>query len=154
MLGAFTKYPKPLLPIGRRDHASEKKFGYFQSESNIFREVAKALGLPEKQGLGWCRHPLAFLMEAADDICYSIIDLEDGYRLGLVPFDAAEKLLRAVAVLDPYPLSDLTFAGIDDRNEQIGYLRAKAINNVVFQVASEFLNRKEEILTGDFDTLL
>jgi dGTPase len=153
-LGAFTKYPKGSLPVGRDGRASEKKFGYFQSDSETFRDVATELGLAETPGYGWARHPLAFLVEAADDICYRIIDLEDGYRLGLVPFDATFKLLRAVADLSPYPTDEATIGGLRDRNEQIGYLRAKAINNLVFQVADLFVSRHDAIIAGEFDTPL
>ena len=75
-LGAFTKYPCPaFFPDRDRKRKSQKKFGFFQSEKMAFAEIATDLGLIQTQKECWCRHPLAFLVEAADDICYSIIDL-------------------------------------------------------------------------------
>jgi dGTPase len=153
-LGAFVKYPKASLPTGRKGRASEKKFGYFQSEATLFADIALHLGLIEKPDIGWSRHPLAFLMEAADDICYNIIDLEDGFRLGLVAFDDSVRLLRGVADMLPSPTSDETLAGIRDRNEQLGYLRAKAINNLAFQCADVFVHNHPAIINGEFDTAL
>ncbi|HWA33655.1 MAG TPA: dNTP triphosphohydrolase, partial [Cyclobacteriaceae bacterium] len=92
-LGAFTKYPCPsLFPERNKSKKSQKKFGFFQSEQAIFSELASQLELM-RAGSGWVRHPLAFLVEAADDICYSIIDLEDGCRLGLVSFEDTVELL-------------------------------------------------------------
>src|SRR5204863_4828120 len=87
-LGAFTKYPCPsFFPARDKSKKSQKKFGFFQSEKAFFAEMAEKTGLIQTDKSAWCRHPLAFLVEAADDICYSIIDLEDGCRLGLVSFD-------------------------------------------------------------------
>ena len=78
-LGAFTKYPCPALFEERnKSKKSQKKFGYFQSERKVFTEVADELELQKVATDVWTRHPLTFLVEAADDICYSIIDLEDG----------------------------------------------------------------------------
>src|SRR6185437_11224923 len=150
-LGAFSKYPRPSLPKGRDSIASEKKFGYFQSEAGLFDEISLRLGLIPRPDCGWCRHPLAFLMEAADDICYHILDLEDGFRLNLVSYEHAEHLLRGVADLPPSPVSSKTFNGILDPRERVGYLRAKAINNLVSQVASVFIASHTELLEGRYD---
>lgn len=153
-LGAFTKYPRASLPKGDKHFASEKKFGFFQSELEIFEDVADTTGLERKSESSWCRHPLAFLLEAADDICYNIIDLEDGYRQDLVPFDAAVPLLSAIAKGAPSPFSVDTFQGIISRDDQIGYLRAKAINNLIHQAADVFLKNYDQILDGRFDQQL
>src|SRR5262249_16481125 len=92
-LGACTKYPREsggsAAPRGEF-----RKYGFFQSERAVFQAVAAELGLLRLPGpaLRYCRHPLAYLVEAADDISYRILDLEDGLRLNLVPrhkgFDA------------------------------------------------------------------
>src|SRR5688500_14709290 len=96
-LGAFTKYPCPaFFPERDKKKKSQKKFGFFQSEKDAFKEVACDLELIQRNGDSWCRHPLAFLVEAADDICYSIIDLEDGCRLGLVSFEDTVELLSGI----------------------------------------------------------
>src|SRR3954467_3450566 len=82
-LAAFTKYPRASrLPVKPEGGASAKKFGFFQSEAPFFEEVAVRTGLDQRVpgAAWWCRHPLAFLVEAADDICYRLVDFEDGFR--------------------------------------------------------------------------
>ena len=100
VLGAFMKYPKESLPKKPTKNISDKKYGIFQSDKDFFKEVAEELGMiPNKSGndIGFERHPLAFLVEAADDICYTIIDFEDGINLGLVSEDfALEYLIKLV----------------------------------------------------------
>ena len=156
-LGAFTKYPKeslPLLPRSKR--ASERKFGFFQSEKDTFREVADALGLID---LGsptasvWCRHPLAFLVEAADDISYSIIDLEDGYKLNRLSFAETEELLVAVLAPD-FSKEESTYKHILDKQEKIGYLRARAINQLVWQTADAMMTHLNKMMTAEYDSHL
>jgi len=80
------KYPKESLPKKPSKHIADKKYGFFQSEKTMFQDVAQDLGLSRrsKTDLSFQRHPLAFLVEAADDICYTIIDFEDGINLGLI----------------------------------------------------------------------
>jgi dGTPase len=96
-LGAFTKYPCPaLFPERDKKKKSQKKFGFFQSEAEEFEAIAQELGLIRDRGFSYSRHPLAFLVEAADDICYSIIDLEDGCRLRLLSFDETVDLLSGI----------------------------------------------------------
>ena len=95
-LGAFIKYPKESLPIKPTSDVSDKKYGFFQNEKNIYFDIANELGLSKNDG-GYNRHPLTFLVEAADDICYTIIDFEDGINLGLVDEDyALEYLINLV----------------------------------------------------------
>ena len=86
ILGAFTKYPISSSADKESGRKSQKKFGYYQSDHSLFSELALELGLVRLGEEKWIRHPLAFLVEAADDICYRIIDLEDGCRLGLIDF--------------------------------------------------------------------
>jgi len=85
-LGTFTKYPKESLPKKPSNHISDKKYGFFQSDKKAFIDVAKELGLIKRsdENLSFTRHPLAYLVEAADDLCYTIIDFEDGINLGLI----------------------------------------------------------------------
>ena len=133
-LGAFTKYPCPAM-LSERDPArkSQKKFGYFQSEAAFFREVAHHLGLHPLAEDAWCRHPLAFLVEAADDICYSIIDLEDACRLGLVSFDETVELLAGIL---GDRLNRTKLAASEDLNEKLGVLRSLAIGANAFAFSS------------------
>jgi len=151
-LGAFTKYPCPSLFTNRdKSKKSQKKFGFFESESKVFQEVATSLGLIRESDHVWCRHPLAFLVEAADDICYSIIDLEDGCRLGLLNFDEIIELLSPILKekLDRNKLS--LKSGL---NEKLGILRAMVIGELIEAAATVFIDHEEAILTGRFDSAL
>jgi len=94
-LGAFVKYPKASLPHKPTTHIADKKFGYFQNQKALFNEVVRELSLVE--GGKTLRHPLTYLVEAADDICYTIIDFEDGINLGWISEDyALEYLINLV----------------------------------------------------------
>jgi dGTPase len=73
----------------------KKKFGYFKAESDIVSEIFEEVGLIQHDDRrSWARHPLVLLMEAADDICYAIVDLEDGVEMGIIDFDQLENILR------------------------------------------------------------
>lgn len=151
-LGAFTKYPCPSLLPGRdKKKKSQKKFGYFQSEAEAFKDVAENLGLIRTAEGAWCRHPLAFLVEAADDICYSIIDLEDGCRMGLVSFVEIIDLLAPIlgSKLDREKL--FATPGL---NERLGLLRAMTIGKLIDACTEVFLANEDKILNGTFDTAL
>ncbi|MGB2245060.1 MAG: dGTP triphosphohydrolase, partial [Flavobacteriaceae bacterium] len=90
-LGAYMKYPKASLPHKPTPHVADKKFGYFQANQSSFETIAEEMGLKSKKC--YHRHPLAFLVEAADDICYTIIDFEDGINLGWIEEDYALEYL-------------------------------------------------------------
>ncbi|MBX7126566.1 MAG: dNTP triphosphohydrolase [Cyclobacteriaceae bacterium] len=150
-LGAFTKYPCPAhFPARNKARRSQKKFGFFLSELPLFASIATQMGLPA-DGLAWRRHPLAFLVEAADDICYSIIDLEDGCRLGLVSMSDTVELLVAI-VGDAFNLEK--FNRIASRDEKIGVLRAMAIGKLVDECAQLFLDHEQDLLDGTYDIAL
>ncbi len=158
-LAAFTKYPRAAqtAPAAYRGK-SAAKLGVYQSELHLFREVAEALGLPPREGLldGWHRHPLAFLVEAADDVCYLILDLEDGHRIGYVPHELFVELLHPLARRDSR-LKGGPAAAQPSREERRAYggvLRALAINELVGQVARAFLDHEAEILRGELDSPL
>lgn len=152
-LGAFMKYPCPsLFPQRDKLKRSQKKFGYFQSEKTIFTEVARQLELTPVSDGTFGRHPLAFLVEAADDICYSIIDLEDGCSLGLVNYEEAKGLFENVITKNKSKLGKLQY--INSRQEKIGYLRALAIGDLMEECCSLFLDNEKEILAGHFDQAL
>lgn len=152
-LGAFTKYPCQALFKDRdKSKRSQKKFGFFQSESEAFSAVADELGLIPSSAQSWFRHPLAFLVEAADDICYSIIDLEDGCSLGLISYSEAKNLFEGVITTSRDKLGKLE--QLHNREEKIGYLRALAIGDLTRECAALFLDCEQEILSGVFDTAL
>ena len=151
-LGAFTKYPCPaFFPQRDKTKKSQKKFGFFESEEELFGEVASSLALIRREKNVWCRHPLAFLVEAADDICYSIIDLEDGCRLGLVGFEETVDLLAPIlgGKLDRAKLAKGT--GL---NEKLGILRAMAIGELIDAATEVFLDHEQAMLDGEFDMAL
>jgi len=149
-LGAFMKYPKESLPKKPTKNIADKKYGFFQSDKDFFKEVAEELGLiPNKTGddIGYERHPLAFLVEAADDICYTIIDFEDGINLGLVSEDfALEYLIKLVKdTIDTAKYQTLT-----TKEDRISYLRALAIGNLINDAVRVFIENEEAILQGKF----
>ncbi len=151
-LGAFTKYPCPAhFPTRNKSKKSQRKFGFFQSEKEIFGILANHLELISAGEGAWCRHPLAFLVEAADDICYSIIDLEDGCRLGLVSFEETVELL---APLLKEKLDRKKLAGETGLNKKLGMLRAMSIGELIDACTIIFLAHEEEILIGKFDSAL
>jgi dGTPase len=155
-LASFTKYPKESLLPSHTDTSNikgkiYKKFGFFQSEADLFKMIAEEteLGLRSNEDniLWWNRHPLAFLVEAADDICYRIMDLEDGYRLGLLSFNETYDLL--------YPLiKKEELRSFDDRNQndKIGYMRAKVILSLIREITEVFLDEEKRILDGELET--
>jgi len=151
-LGAFLKYPKESLPKKPTQHIADKKYACFQSNVHFFNEVAKELGLKERSQDGsYARHPLTFLVEAADDICYTIIDFEDGINLGLISEDyALEYLIKLVKDrIDTKKYHRL--AHMEDR---LSYLRALAINTLITDATETFIKNESEIVQGKFSTAL
>jgi dGTPase len=152
-LGAFTKYPCPaLFPSRDTSKKSQKKFGFFQSEKNEFSKIATQLQLIPTSLESWSRHPLAYLVEAADDICYSIIDLEDGCSLGLVTYAEAKELFENIITTGKSKLGKLD--QLTSREEKIGFLRALAIGDLTSECTTIFLDHEADILKGKFDAAL
>ena len=152
VLGAFAKYPRDAMAQrSRLLGVSEKKHGYFRADAQLFAEVAAALGLRALQGGAWCRHPLAFLMEAADDICYCIVDIEDGHRVGLLSFDEARELLEPIAFASASSERLNSYRLMIDNASRVSYLRAKAIGTLVLAVAEVFEQNHNAIIDGRLD---
>lgn len=153
-LGAFCKYPTYSASILAKSDSqvSRKKFGIFQSETSHFEDVASNTNMMANGAAlhAWCRHPLAFLMEAADDICYKIVDLEDGVRLRLIPFSTGFELLKQFAEEKDKRHVEI----IIGEPEKIAYLRAVAIRKLVREVAQAFEHNESKILDGTFNTPL
>ncbi len=150
-LGAFTKYPREsLVPEGVTRGASGKKFGFYQSELEQFSDVAKHCGLLRRtpEAAWWARHPLAFLVEAADDICYHLIDFEDGFRLKHLTFKEVRNHFLALIPEARHPRR-LKDAQSDNRRVQL--LRDIAIGCAIEECAELFLARENELLAGTFD---
>src|SRR5574343_16233 len=149
VLATFTKYPRPSAVDGELPGRSGKKFGFFQQDAAAFAAVARSTGLVERiPGTAWRRHPLAFLVEVADDTCYLIVDLEDAARLGYVPYKDAECLLADLA---GNTINGSRLDRLHDPKERLEYLRAKAIGRLLESAAAVFLENEEAILSGDFD---
>ncbi|WP_412561817.1 deoxyguanosinetriphosphate triphosphohydrolase [Winogradskyella sp. MIT101101] len=152
-LGAFIKYPKESLPKKPSHHIVDKKYGFFQSDKDMFKDVASELGLIKRSDnhLNYNRHPLAYLVEAADDICYTIIDFEDGINLGLIEEDYALeyliKLVKGKIITENYNALQTT-------EDRVSYLRALAINTLIDEAVSIFMKNEEAILNGEFETAL
>ena len=152
-LGAFMKYPKESLPKKPTAHIADKKYGFFQSEKQMFVEVANELGLAKRSNehLSFCRHPLAYLVEAADDICYTIIDFEDGINLGLIDEDYALEYLISL-VQDT--INTQKYNVLKSKQDRVSYLRALAIGNLINEAARVFMDNEDDILKGKFESAL
>ena len=152
-LGAFIKYPKASLPKKPTPHIADKKYGCFQSEKEAFLDIVEDLGLlnRSKTAISYHRHPLTFLVEAADDICYTIIDFEDGINLGLIEEEfALEYLIKLVKnTIDTKKYHSLQF-----KKDRVSYLRALAINTLINEAVAIFLANETAILKGTFSTSL
>ncbi len=151
-LAAFTKYPREsCLGGGMYPGVSAKKHGFFAEDREVFSEVAEAVGLLRRDGSRavWCRHPLAFLVEAADDISYRVIDIEDGYRLGYFTFNEVMELY--LDILQEPQRQRRRMGGIRDDKGRVEFLRAKVINEAISQAMACFLDNEAEILSGEFD---
>ena len=153
-LGAFIKYPKESLPKKPTSHIADKKYGCFQSEKESFLDIVEDLGLVKKsktEDISYHRHPLTFLVEAADDICYTIIDFEDGINLGLIEEEfALEYLIKLVKnTIDIKKYHSLKF-----KKDRVSYLRALAINTLINEAVDIFLANESAILKGSFSSSL
>ncbi len=152
-LAAFTKYPRESIAPKDGKRRSQKKFGVFQSEKEFYNSIGEELSISSMSDAYtlYARHPLAFLVEAADDICYSIIDFEDGCRLGLISFEDYRDLLAGI-IGDRYNQEKLeSIATFEDK---LGVLRAMAIARLIEEVVSVFKNNEELILEASFDKAL
>ena len=142
LLGAFAKYPwAGGLAPELRPHPH--KYGIFESELGLFREVAEATGLIERAPGCWCRHPLAYLTEAADDICYLVVDIEDAVQVGALPFREGEELLAPLAAIDLG-----TYRGLDGSERKLTYLRARAISTLIAEASAIWAERHDAMLEG------
>ena len=149
-LGAFTKYPKSSLPHKPTKHIKDKKYGYFSSQSDFFDEVATELGLKSSDNQ-FSRHPLTYLVEAADDICYTLIDFEDGINLDWIPEEfALEFLVKLVSE----SIDRKKYNSMGLKSQRIAYLRALAINTLINEAVNIFIENEDKILKGELETSL
>lgn len=142
-LGTLVKYPWTSI------HAGDKgKFGFFESEESLYRKVTEWLEIPELSPGIFARHPLVYLMEAADDICYQIMDIEDAHRLGILATDEAFGYL--LSFFDDSRANKLIrgMGYLEDPNEKIGYLRSNVIGTLVEHSADAFIENLSMIMDG------
>jgi len=151
-LASIVKYPFSSSLAGKKG-----KFGFFVSEEDSFRQIADTLGLKKLSNdpLKYVRHPLVYLVEAADDICYQVMDLEDAFKLKILTTEETVDLL--MAYFDEKRQSRIreTFTRVKDRNEQIAFLRSSVIGLLIKECTQVFVDNEEAILEGEFeDTLI
>lgn len=150
-LASIVKYPHSSLCAGKKG-----KFGFFCFEEEYFRRIADELGIirlsADGEPLRYARHPLVYLVEAADDICYEIMDIEDAHKLRILSFDETMKLL--LGFFDEAHrqkiMQRITDEGITDNNEKVVYMRACAIGLLESECARTFVENEQAILNGEF----
>ena len=157
-LAAIAKYPCESVAKDK-SQLHRKKFGFFQAQKEAFRTIAEKTNmiLEQDSPIIYKRHPFVWLVEAADDICYSIIDVEDSQRLGIIDHDKCRKLfLNLVESLDPSQIDKTknTLKLISDKNDRIAYLRAKSINLLTQKSVEVYQNNFDQIVKGEFKTAL
>lgn len=153
-LAAIGKYPCESILGHHKPLLHRKKHGFFQSEKEVFRKIANELGMisDSEKPLGYFRHPLAYLVEAADDICYGIVDLEDAHRLHILSFNEVKNLL--LPLCKDEKLEERLENHLDDNDAKVGLLRAKAINTLIQECSRIFYEEQQAILNGSFNTSL
>lgn len=152
MLAAIVKYPFASALAG-----SHGKFGFFTSEADSYQKIADELGIFRKSAPGeplqYTRHPLVYMVEAADDICYEIMDIEDSHKLKILTYDETEHLLLRFFDEDiQHQIKQrILDEGLSDENEKVVYMRACVIGKLENECVSAFLKHEEEILDATFE---
>jgi dGTPase len=141
-LGTLLKYPWTVRYGGRAG-----KFGCYQSEQALLKEVADTVGLIPQGEQRWCRHPLAWLVEAADDICYALLDLEDGLEMGILRYEEVVEILRQIAGEFPPEYEEMQRKSVSQRR-RIALLRGAAMERAVNDVAAVFVQHEQALLSG------
>ena len=152
-LASIVKYPYPSILAGKKS-----KFGYFVSEMDDYLKIAEELGIKRLSTEGeaplYARHPLVFLVEAADDICYQMMDIEDAYKLKLLTPRETKELYQLFLSEKQKARVDEVFRLVSDENEQIAYLRATVIGILVKECTKVFMENENSILEGTFEGAL
>lgn len=148
-IASIIKYPWAATNI-----SAKGKYGFFQTEKDTIHKIALELGLYNEEEDTYNRHPLVFLVEAADDICYQIMDIEDAHKLKILTTEHTKSLLMAFFddKKDKKSLLSIhkTCSEIHDTNEQIAYLRSKVIGKLIYESMDVFMANYQEIMTGDY----
>ena len=145
-LASIVKYPYESSYITDK----KKKFGFFQSEKEDFAKIAGDMGLICTGEYKYVRHPLVYLVEAADDICYEIMDIEDAHKLKLIHSEETKELLLNFFPPEESAKKMDRIKPVTDINEQIAYLRSSVIGILVDECSRVFVENEEDILSGNF----
>lgn len=151
-LASIVKYPYASSAAGTKG-----KFGFFQSEQPYFQRIADEMGLlrrsNEGEPLQYARHPLVYLVEAADDICYEIMDIEDAHKLKILSYPETEELFLGFFDKETQQklLQRISDENLQDPNEKVVYLRACVIGKLENECVNTFLDNEEKILAGTFE---
>jgi dGTPase len=151
-LASLVKYPWPSTSMGKK-----KKYGFFKSEESTYDEVANVLNIPllDTEKKIYARHPLVYLVEAADDIAYQLMDLEDALKLGILDLKTVEELFMNFFDVGEdtrfYEIKSSVYEEVSDVNERIAFLRATVISKLINQVLKVFLENQSQILEGNFE---
>ncbi len=144
-LASIVKYPFPAIK------AKKQKFGYFQQEKGIYEKIANELGISPLTDAGGVRHPLVYLVEAADDICYEIMDLEDAHKLKLLSFEDTRDLMLGFVPKENHQRIHEHSKDVTDKNELIVYYRSCAIGALEHECVRVFVENEDAILAGTFE---
>lgn len=145
-LGAFSKYPWSSRYANAEGY-KKHKFGSYQNELPLLETIAIKLGIPKLADERWARHPLVYLVEAADDICYGLIDLEDGIEMNLLEYEEVEALLLDL-VGDDLPETYRQLGPNDSRRRKLAILRGKAIEHLTNAAAQAFVEQLPALMAG------
>ena len=157
-IGSILKYPCESLASNKKV-LYKKKYGFFKIDEDVFLEIATELNMvrSHEDKLVYKRHPFVLLVEAADDICYNVIDFEDAHRLGILTYEEVSRafleIIDPVAAAEAHKTNELK-EDPEDPNESIAYLRGKAINALIYGCADVFWQNRDAILQGSYDKSL
>lgn len=153
-LASIVKYPCSSESGFKKQQLNTKKSGFFDSEKDTYKTIAETLGIPKlsPDEEVYARHPFVFLVEAADDICYRVIDFEDAHRLGIISLEKLQELFLGffteVSDYNAREKVEANLAQINDPNQKVQFLRAKLINHLVYRVRDIFLEKQRALLDG------
>lgn len=152
LLASVVKYPFSSSCAG-----SHGKYGFFCTEADAYCKIADELGISRKSAPGepirYARHPLVYLVEAADDICYEIMDIEDAHKLKILTYDETERLLLGFfdEKTRKYLLQRIVDEDVTDDNEKVVYMRARVIGKLVAECTRAFVEHEDEIMSGTLE---
>jgi dGTPase len=159
-LASIVKYPCSSDAGFNKQRLITKKSGFFDSELSTWHEVATTLGIPKlsHEAEVYARHPFVYLVEAADDICYRVIDFEDAHRLGIISLERLQDLFLGFfdeeTGYNAREKVEESLAKINDPNQKVQFLRAKLINHLVYRMRTIFLENEAALLEGKLEKSL